>query len=871
MNFHGLNQKQQSVAKELEQNILLLASAGTGKTNTLAYRIENILDKKLAKPEEIVCLTFTNKACNEMKDRINSIAGGAAVDVMVKTIHGFCYEILRWAARQDSDIFGDFGVFDETDCLELIANLKYVNSEKASVFQKLINLVKEYRGEYNLFSPHPEEDYEQVILRLKDKNPQRLADAAKGFENILMIFDAHCGEILKEYDDMLRENHAVDFNDLINEAYRLLQQDEVAKVWQNRFKFWCVDEVQDISRLEYSLLTRMFGSSNLLLCGDIFQTIYEWRGSDPTFINQSYVKDYKPRLVVFNENYRSTANLLLAGFGYLKNTFPQQVAGLFPEDAVPVNSTPGELVVHKSLWSTKVEASWIYEKLQQLQPDDLSKVCILTRANWYAKELSKAFVQIMEQRRQQYQSGQREQQDFPLEFMLVDEFKFFRRQEIKDVVAALRLLINPQDSSSMLRLLKRFGRRIGPATIAKIQSEEYQKAGIRITDLLHPSTQKYAEPYEMLLRQLECGQVVVFDVEATGLDTARDEIIQIAAIKVDLQGQEIARFVRYLRAGKSVGLSEQVHHISDAYLQENGVEPSEALQGFCEFAQGSIIVGHNVVFDLTILASQLRRLGLPPLDIPAFYDTLDIYRRFYPQLPNYKLEYLGEVFHVQHKSSHDAFDDICATGEILLHAVRENILPDRDIRRSYLSKYVNLFGSLAKAFEEMRNKIQALPLPKLVVEVIMSLGINSFYAKEAPRLENLRQLVRYSRELVQLPDRVVQEDTYDALQEFLRLTAMSDTELDLMLKEHPKIPIITIHQAKGSEFDTVFLTGLQEGVFPTRIALKKDNVTEEARLFYVAITRARRRLFLTSVAERQHAVCRFIKNIPQQYILEDRK
>lgn len=159
----------------------------------------------------------------------------------------------------------------------------------------------------------------------------------------------------------------------------------------------------------------------------------------------------------------------------------------------------------------------------------------------------------------------------------------------------MRLLINPQDSSSMLRLLKRFGRRIGPATIAKIQSEEYQKAGIRITDLLHLSTQKYAEPYEMLLRQLECGQVVVFDVEATGLDTARDEIIQIAAIKVDLQGQEIARFVRYLRAGKSVGLSEQVHHISDAYLLENGVEPSEALQGFCEFAQGSVIVGHNVV------------------------------------------------------------------------------------------------------------------------------------------------------------------------------------------------------------------------------------------------------------------------------------
>ena len=868
MNFSSLNEKQQSVATELEHNILLLASAGTGKTNTLAYRIDNIITKKLAKPEEIVCLTFTNKACNEMKERIAQIAGEAADGVMVRTIHGFCYEILRWAARQDSDIFDNFAVFDETDCLEYICHIRYVSSEKAPVFQKLINLVKEYRGEYTLFSEHPRKDYDQVLLRLRDENQQRLVDAAKGMENVLMVFEAHCGEIISEYDGLLRENHGFDFNDLINEAYRLLQENDIANVWQQRFKFWCVDEVQDISRLEYRLLTKMFGNGNLLFCGDIFQTIYEWRGSDPSFINKNFEKTYHPRLVVFNENYRSTANLLLASFGYLKNTFPQQVSGLFPVDAVPIQEQAGELIVHKSLWSIKAEASWIYEKLQKLRPQDLSQVCILTRANWYAKELSKALLGIKSQRLEQCKAGLR-QQDFPLDFMLVDDFKFFRRQEIKDVVAALRLLINPQDNSSFLRLLKRLGHGIGPATIAKIQSEEYQQAGIRLTDYLHQSTQKYAEVYELLLRQLENGQVVVFDVEATGLDTARDEIIQIAAIKLDMHGQEIDRFVKYLRASKPVGQSEQVHHISDGYLQQHGVEPRKALCEFCRFAQNSVIVGHNVVFDLTILASQLRRLDLPPLSIPAFYDTLDIYRRFYPNLQNYKLEYLGEAFHVQHKSSHDAFDDICATGEILIHAVKENILPGRDIRRTYLSKYVKLFAPLAQEISNLQQEMRILPLADLVTKVIMSLKIHVVYAKDVIRLENLRQLVRYSRELAALPSGNSHDDTYDALQEFLRLTAMSNTELDLMLRSHPKIPIITVHQAKGSEFDTVFLAGLQEGCFPTKISMYKDDVREEARLFYVAITRAKNRLFLTSVVQKQNAVCRFIKNIPQKYICEE--
>ncbi|MDD3115521.1 MAG: 3'-5' exonuclease, partial [Anaerovibrio sp.] len=764
----------------------------------------------------------------------------------------------------------DFTVFDEADCLELVRSLARCQAYQENAMQALINLIKEYRGEYNIFTANSREDYEKVLWRLKNEKQQRINDAArqrgKSNQELVMTLEAHCGEIVSEYDGILRENHAVDFTDLLNGAYQLLQDASIASLWQRRFKFWSVDEVQDTSRLEYTILTMMFGENNLLLCGDFFQTIYEWRGSEPQLLYNRFAREYHPVLMVFHENYRSTQKLLKAGYGFLKKRFPEQAAGLFKEDALAKSPEEGEPIVHKTLGNTYIEANWIYNRLQLLQPEDLSQVCILTRSNYYNQKLSNALARIQQHRQEQWSMGQRQQPDFPLDFMLVDEFKFFRRQEIKDVMAALRLLLNPQDSTSLLRLLKRFGRRIGPAALAKLQSPEYKEAGIRLTDFLHSSAQKYAEPFEMLLRALEQGQAVVFDVEATGLDTARDEIIQLAAVKLDIHGHEQARLMRYLKAAKPVGSSEEIHHISDAKLAEEGIEPTAALQEFLDFARGCVIVGHNVVFDLTILASQLVRCGLPPLETAAFYDTLDIFRRFYPALPNHRLEFLGEYCQVEHKSSHDAFDDICATGEILLYAVRQNIVPSRDIRRTYISSYVKKFAPLAEAVAELREQAKELSLGELAARVIVRLGMNRYYARDAARLENLRSLVRQARTLD-----AQKLSHYDALQGFLRLAALSNTELDLMLTEHPRIPIITVHQAKGSEFETVFMAGLQEGVFPSRISVLQDNMEEEARLFYVGITRARKRLYLSTVAEKDAVPCRFINSIPKEYVQEDVK
>lgn len=306
MDFSFLNKKQRQVVDELDRNILLLASAGTGKTNTLSCRVANIIQQGRAKAEEIVCLTFTNKACNEMKNRVVDVVGAAGRGVVVKTFHGFCYDILQWAAKRSTDISTSFVVFDEDDCLELIRELPWCGRGQEKQLQPLINLIKEHRGEYDIFTGDTRKDYQQVMNRLMAEIPQRVMEAAKGQDNLVMMMAQQAGELVTSYQQMLLDNHGVDFNDLINQAFVLLKDKDIRSYWQASFKYWSVDEVQDTNLMEYTILTQLFGQSNLLLCGDFFQTIYQWRGSEPQRIYDSFAATYQPMLMVFHENYRST-------------------------------------------------------------------------------------------------------------------------------------------------------------------------------------------------------------------------------------------------------------------------------------------------------------------------------------------------------------------------------------------------------------------------------------------------------------------------------------------------------------------------------------------------------------------------------------
>lgn len=849
--LEGLNQEQQQVVTDLTSHILLSAPAGTGKTTVLARRVAAIIDAKRAEPQEILCLTFTNRACKELKKRIMAtVEDENSRDVMVKTIHSFCYSLIKEECKNGTDISPQCIVYDADDGMALIEAIlrkqsyyRKLTDRELRKFQSFIETLKKYpilhhmtrtNGDYrpcfdalladDTFLPTVCAYYDHRDLDME----QWLAT------NGLALFDA--------YQQHLRDNNALDFADLIMTAYTLLSDDAICSRWRNRFRYISIDEMQDTSEIEYMVLSRLFPGRTLLLCGDYFQTIYEWRGSHPDLILRKFTTDYKPRHLQFTVNYRSTQTLLHASSMCLQRLFGAAVHLVYPSPHVAASPVKGDPIVVTQTDTVTAEGRWIFHQISQLPREEQLKSCIMVRTNQLTNRIWAGV--------SAHNNNVPPERQLP--FARLNQFQLFKRQECKDVIAFLRVCLNKHDSLSLSRIVKRFAHRIGKRTIETIESESYRAAGISLCDFVDAATARYGEPFGLLLEELNCEHVIVFDVESTGTDTTRDEIIQIAAIKLDRQGFERERFMTYLRPTKPVGDSYHVHHISDEFLAKKGLPPQEGLRQFLDFAGDALIVGHNVSYDLHILASELRRLGMDCPDEPPYYDTLDIFRRFYPTLRNHKLSFLSDHFAIDHKPTHDAFDDILATACLLRYSLAHDIIPNQSSRRAYMAMYLPLFAPIGSVLQSLRERTYTSRPHTMIGYIMNDGGVKAYYElPEDPklldngrinRLDNVRKLYRIAQQL----DDPCQHPR-DAISSFLQLTALSNSELDSMLDKKPQIPIITIHQAKGLEFDYVFLACLQNGTFPLSTAqdsLQQEN--EEKRLFYVAMTRAKKKLFLSS-------------------------
>ena len=616
--------------------------------------------------------------------------------------------------------------------------------------------------------------------------------------------------------------------------------------------------MQDIGTIEYFIIEKIFKNNNILMCGDIFQTIYSWRGSEPDIIINTFKEKYKPLEIVFSKNYRATNILTESSLEYLKNAFETQVTTIYKDGIKSATSIVGEKIKLSINDNARSEARFIFDSIKSLEQngENIYSTCILTRDNNYNMALSNYLKSL------QYEGVN-------FEFILVDQFKFFRRQEIKDIIAFLKLIVNQYDSLSLKRIITRLPSGIGDKTIEEIEGSKYKCVGIRISDFIDPSVIAYGEKYALLVKELEKDNIIVFDIESTGTDVTEDEIIQIAAIKINSKGIVIGKFEKFIKNDKSVGTSQYVHGFSDAFLRENGEDKRTVLLEFCEFIKNSIIVGHNVQFDINILTSELKRLKMNSIDIKGFYDTLDIYRRFYPEATNHKLETLSKIFNTQNKPSHDAMDDILATGELLINAIYNYIIPTTMERMSYMIKHLKSFSKISEKLNSLFDKAKDMRPYDIVVEVINSFHIKSLYTGEdgKEKIERLRDFYVLLKDLDNKD-----KSNRDSLLDIIKITGLSNGELESLIinrTKRPRIPIITIHQAKGLEYENVFLAGAQKNTFPSFRALNSNNLEEEKRLFYVAITRAKKRLFIscnTSGYFGYNDKSPFINHIPSKYI-----
>ncbi|HII4457892.1 TPA: 3'-5' exonuclease [Clostridium perfringens] len=864
----NLNEEQQKVVNEQKNNIILLASAGTGKTNTLVERVTSIIKNGNSKPSEILCITFTNKACKEMSDRVMKIVGGEAKEITIRTFHSFCFDVVRTYAKRNTDIFSDFTIFDEDDCREVISKLSYYYATSNLMatnmqIQKVIDFIKVERARIETLEDRVLDEYKTVIDEIFKFREEKINGVCSNKGNLNLnlknYIKFHGHELVTLYDSKLREDHALDFNDLIILTKELFKDEKVVRALKNKFKYINIDEVQDTSIIEYSIIEKLFEGNNVLICGDFFQTIYSWRGSDPEMIFNKFKEKYNPVEIVFSKNYRATKNLNKASLEFLNNAFSSKVSTLYKNGILAESKEDGEKILLKETRGLREEARFIFDYVNKLckNGEDLKRVCILTRDNNYNIGLSEEL----------YQIGGYEGADF--EFILVDQFKFFRRQEVKDILAFLKLIANRYDSLSLKRIVNRLPTGIGMRTLEAIESYKYKEVGIRLADYIDPLVLEYGEKFSLLINEFEKENIIVFDVESTGVDVTEDEIIQIAAIKLNKKGEVVDKFEKFLKNKKPVKDSYYVHGFSDEMLQRIGEDKEKVLKEFVEYSKDSIIVGHNVQYDINILCSELERNNLGKPKFKTFYDTLDIYRRFYPGNINYKLENLSKVYDTKHKPSHDAMDDIIATGELLVRAINEKIRETSMERMALMSKHLKAFTAISKKLNELFQIAESKRPYELVACVMNGFNIKSMYAgdENKEKLNRLRDLYALFRDL---DDK--SKGNRDALLDIIRITGLSNGELESLIinrTKKPRIPIITVHQAKGLEFDTVFLAGIQNNTFPSYMAIKEGNLAEEKRVFYVAITRAKKRLVITYNSQGKYGhrneISQFINYIPKEF------
>jgi DNA helicase-2/ATP-dependent DNA helicase PcrA len=364
--------------------------------------------------------------------------------------------------------------------------------------------------------------------------------------------------------------------------------------------------------------------------------------------------------------------------------------------------------------------------------------------------------------------------------------------------------------------------------------------------------------------------VVVYDTETTGLDVLKDEPVQISAIRLNAKGEIVDTLDVF--ALPTVPISKgayDTHGFDEAYIRtRGGLSQKEALEKFAQFCKGATLVGHNSSrFDLPLLRRRYKAHGLPPLDIKGEYDTLTLAKLFLPTLKNHKLSTLCERFSLVNVRAHDALSDITATAGVLGALLTEFVLPTAKERAQAVEKYAPLFSKLNAFVEEVRSKIHDERGERLA-EILA-------YAVEVMRVESVYKGVGDAQAMETLKEQLAEAEARDGtdkegvLQKFLAEASLSGSPLDARVTGAKRVPIVTVHQAKGCEFDTVIIVGADDGNFPAFVSKKEKDLEEEKRVFFVALTRAKKSVIMTRALYKYSkplSPTRYFYKIPQECV-----
>lgn len=437
--FDTLNDRQCEAVKHTEGPLLITAGAGSGKTKVLTCRIAHLLELGVA-PYRILAITFTNKAAKEMKERVTNLVGAQADSIWLSTFHSFCAKLLRFEVDGFHGYTRNFTIYDSSDQLVLVKDcLKKLNlDDKQFMPRSVLGTISSAKN---------------VLMDAK-------AFAAKASD----FYEQKVADVYALYQEKLRENNAVDFDDLLFLAVRLLQEkDDVREKYQSRFQYILVDEYQDTNHAQYAL-TKILAARwrNICVVGDADQSIYAWRGADIRNIID-FTRDYPDAASIkLEQNYRSTKTILHAANAVIDNNESRPKKTLWTENPA------GNKIIHYQAQTEHDEADYIagviYNR-HEISHEPYGDMAILFRTNAQSRVLEEKLMR------------------YAIPYTMVGGTKFYDRKEIKDVLAYLRLLYNPEDSLSLTRIINVPKRNIGATTMEHVAAYA-EEQGISLFEAL---------------------------------------------------------------------------------------------------------------------------------------------------------------------------------------------------------------------------------------------------------------------------------------------------------------------------------------------------------------------------------------------------
>ena len=753
-----LNPQQREAVETSEGPVLILAGAGSGKTRVITYRIAYLIEQKGVMPESILAMTFTNKAAAEMGERVEKLVDGLSIaKPVISTFHSFCVRVLRRdieALRIPSATPGQppightkkFVIYDENDMQSVVKSIM----KRLGVDDKQLT-PRTVLGRISWAKNHML-DPQELYLQSADPKTERIA------------------HLYEEYRKELRKANALDFDDLLLEAVRLLKSAATVREYYNRrFQYLLIDEYQDTNRPQYELMRMLAGDRhNVCAVGDEDQSIYSWRGADIRNILE-FEQDFpEAKIIRLEQNYRSTQNILQAASAVVANNVRRKGKNLWTsrQGGASIGYYEAPDGENEALFAADHVAKYLRAAAER---GETPRAAVLYRTN----SQSRLFEEAMRR--------------YGLKYHVVGGFSFYERSEIKDMISYLKVILNPDDSISLLRVVNTPARGIGKGTIDTLEHLALE-TGLSL----------WGATGEAMRRQLLAPRA-------------------LAALKTFLQLIEDAR------AMLEGTFAEQLGQSASAPSQVSGVAESgqEYSQNKAERQSGESAPEDATAFDPTEFGNFSFDFGTPEA----------------PVVPDTNAELLpGEPQNAESEDERpvNTAPDLVASADAF---------PTPTVSTADLLKFLIDRTGYIKLLEEEDTP------------------------EAFSRIENLRELVNAAMD---------SRDRAETLDQFLDHAALIADADDY--DGRSQITLMSLHAAKGLEFPLVFLSGLEEGLFPhSRTMLVPDDIEEERRLCYVGMTRAMDQLVLTSAVYRRRygsdlpeasVPSRFLEEVPGPLIEE---